>query len=153
MRQGLSVLEYDSNSNKEDPSTTSLGQGGLVDGGATAGREAPVLVIHSQPDDYSEPLSGNHPGLTIISTPQGHFVYWKGLEPSESLEFDSHLVAQSTLWRIDPGSWKIRLLHSTLSHVTTSTLQRRPRLLDSCHSHDCFDKSAAPMTTSTTHLD
>jgi hypothetical protein len=30
------------------------------------------------------------------------FVYWKGLEPSELLEFDSHLVAQSTLRRIDP---------------------------------------------------
>jgi hypothetical protein len=29
-------------------------------------------------------------------------MYWKGLEPSELLEHDSRLVAESTLWRINP---------------------------------------------------
>jgi hypothetical protein len=29
-------------------------------------------------------------------------VYWKGLEPSELLEYDSRLVAESTLRRINP---------------------------------------------------
>jgi hypothetical protein len=59
--------------------------------------KAPVLVIHSQPEDYSELLSGSHPGLTITSMAQGCFRYWKGLESPEVLEFDSCLVAQSTL--------------------------------------------------------
>jgi hypothetical protein len=72
--QGLPVLDYDSDPNKEYPSTTSLDRGGLKDRGATACREAPVLVIHSQPDDYSKPFLGNHPGLTIASTPQGCFM-------------------------------------------------------------------------------
>jgi hypothetical protein len=31
--------------------------------------------------------------LTITSTPQGRFVYWKGLEPFELLEYNSRLVA------------------------------------------------------------
>jgi hypothetical protein len=96
------VLDHDSDSNKENPSITISGRGGLEHGGATAYREALVLVIHSQPDDYSEPFSGSHPGLTITSTPQGCFRYWKDLEPSEVLKFGSRLVAQSTLRRIDP---------------------------------------------------
>jgi hypothetical protein len=57
----------------------------------------PVLDNHSQPDDYSESFSGNHLGLTITSMPQGRFMYWKGLEPSELLKYDSRLVAESTL--------------------------------------------------------
>jgi hypothetical protein len=36
---------------------------------------------------------GSHLRLTITSTQQGWFVYWKGLQPSELLEYDSHLVA------------------------------------------------------------
>jgi hypothetical protein len=32
-------------------------------------------------------------GLTITSTPQGWFVYWKGMEPSELLKFDSRFLA------------------------------------------------------------
>jgi hypothetical protein len=100
-RRGLPVLDYNFDSNEEDMSTTSLGRGGLEDG-ATACWEAPILVIHSQPDDYSELISGNHPGLTITSMPQGRFVYWKGLEPFELLEFDSCLVAQSTPRHINP---------------------------------------------------
>jgi hypothetical protein len=98
----LPVLDYDSDSNKEYPSITIPARGGLEEGGATACREAPVLVIHWQPDDFSESFSGNHQGLSISSTPRGHFVYWKGLEPSQLLEFDSRLVGQSTLWRTDP---------------------------------------------------
>jgi hypothetical protein len=68
-RRGLPILDYDSNSNKEYPSTTILDRGGLEDGGAIACRAAPVLVIHSQPDDYSKSFLGSHPGLTITSTP------------------------------------------------------------------------------------
>jgi hypothetical protein len=48
---------------------------------------------HSQPDGHSESFSGSHLGLTITSTPQGRFVYWKGFEPSELLNYDSLLVA------------------------------------------------------------
>jgi hypothetical protein len=38
-------------------------------------------------------FSGSHLGLTITSTLQGCFVYWKGLEPAELLEYDSCLVS------------------------------------------------------------
>jgi hypothetical protein len=48
------------------------------------------------------PMSGNNLGLTITSTPQGRFVYWKGLEPSELLKYDSRLVTDSTLQHINP---------------------------------------------------
>jgi hypothetical protein len=75
MRQGPLVLDYNSDSNKEYPSITIPGRGGLEDGGAIAHREAPVLVIHSQPDDYSESFSDSHPGLTITSIPQACFLY------------------------------------------------------------------------------
>jgi hypothetical protein len=54
---------------------------------------APTLDNHLQPNDYPESFSGIHLGLTITSTPQGHIVYWKGLEPSELLDYDSRLVA------------------------------------------------------------
>jgi hypothetical protein len=67
--------------------------GGLGDKGATAYQEAPVLDNHIKSDDDPKFFSGNHLGLTITSTPQGCFVYWKGLEPSELLEYDSRLVA------------------------------------------------------------
>ena len=42
-----------------------------------------------------EPVSplGHHLGLTIASTPQGRFIYWKGLEPPELLGLDARLVA------------------------------------------------------------
>jgi hypothetical protein len=64
-------------------STTSSSQkrGGLEDEGATTCREAPVLNNHSQLDDHPDSFLGNHLGLIITSTQQGHFVYWKGLEP------------------------------------------------------------------------
>jgi hypothetical protein len=112
------------------PSTTSLGRG-LEDGGATACREAPVLGIHLQPEDFSKSFSGNHPGLTITSMLQGRFVYWKGLEPSELLEFDSRLVAQSTLQHIDsrePEDFDyFAQLHLTSQHrrATATTLTTR----------------------------
>jgi hypothetical protein len=95
-RRGLPVLDYDSDS------ITIPGRGGLEDRGATAHQESLVLDNDSQSNDYSELFLGSHPGLTITSTPQGRFVYWKGLVPSELLEFDSRLVAQSTPRRIDP---------------------------------------------------
>jgi hypothetical protein len=47
--RGLPVLDYDSDSNTEDPSITSSSSGGLEDGGTTACREAPILVIQLQP--------------------------------------------------------------------------------------------------------
>jgi hypothetical protein len=54
-------------------------------------------------------------------------MYWKGLEPSELPEFDSRLVAQSTLQRIDPGSRKISTtLLNFISHHSIDALQRRP---------------------------
>jgi hypothetical protein len=65
----------------------------LGDEGATTCREAPVSDNYSESDDDPESFSGSHLGLTITSTPQGRFVYWKGLEPSELLEYDSRLVA------------------------------------------------------------
>jgi hypothetical protein len=65
---------------------------GLTEG-ATACREAPVLDNHSQPNDDSESFLGSHLGLTITSTLQGCLVYWKGLKPSELLEYISRLVS------------------------------------------------------------
>jgi hypothetical protein len=108
------------------PSTTSPGRGGLEDEGASSCREAPVLVIHSQPNDLSESFSGNHLGLIITSTPQGCFMYRKSLEPSELLEYNSRLVAESTL----------RLIHP-----------REPKDFDYSAQHRC-----ATATTSTTRL-
>jgi hypothetical protein len=52
----------------------------IGDEGATACWGAPVFL-------------GSHLGLTINTTPQGRFMYWKGMEPSELLEYDSCLVA------------------------------------------------------------
>jgi hypothetical protein len=66
---------------------------GLGDEGVTACRAAPVLENQSQPDGYIESLSGSHLGLTITSKQQGRFMYWKGFEPSELLDYDSRLVA------------------------------------------------------------
>jgi hypothetical protein len=73
------------------PSSWSLR--GLGDKGATAYREAPILDNHTESDDDPKSFSSNHLGLTITSMPQGRFGYWKGLEPSELLEYDSRLVA------------------------------------------------------------
>jgi hypothetical protein len=73
------------------PSSWSLGE--LGDKGATTFREAPVLKNHSELDDDPESFLGNHLGLIITSTPQVRFVYWKSLEPSKLLEYDSRLVA------------------------------------------------------------
>jgi hypothetical protein len=65
----------------------------IGDEGATACREAPVFDKHSDSDDDSETFPGCHLGLTITSMPQGSFMYWKGMEPSKLLEYDSRLVA------------------------------------------------------------
>jgi hypothetical protein len=73
------------------PSSSSLG--GPRDKGATAFWETPVLDNHSQPNDHLESFSGSHLGLNITSMPQGRFVYWKGLEPSVLLKYDSRLAA------------------------------------------------------------
>jgi hypothetical protein len=95
--RGPPVFDNYSDSNEEysSISTTpsSQSRGGLEDEGATACREAPVLDNHSQPDDHPKSFSGSHLGLTITSTPQGRFMYWKGLEPSKLVEYESRLVA------------------------------------------------------------
>jgi hypothetical protein len=41
----------------------------------------------------AEPFMSGHQGLMITSTPQGHFVYWKGKKPAELLGDDASLVA------------------------------------------------------------
>jgi hypothetical protein len=48
--------------------------------GATFCWEAPVFDKYTDSDDDSETFSGCHLGLTITSTPQGRFVYWKGMD-------------------------------------------------------------------------
>jgi hypothetical protein len=59
----------------------------------TACRAAPALENHLHPDGHTESFSGSLLGLTITSTPRGRFVYWKGFEPSELLDYNSRLVA------------------------------------------------------------
>jgi hypothetical protein len=61
--------------------------------GVTAYRVAPIFDKYSDSDDDSKPFSGCHRGLTITSTPHGRFVYWKGMEPSKLLKYNSRLVA------------------------------------------------------------
>jgi hypothetical protein len=94
---GPSIFDNYPESNEEYSSfsttPSSLSRGGLGDEGAIAHRGPPALENHSQPDDYPELFLGNHLGLTITSMLQCRFVYWKGLEPSELLDYDSHLVA------------------------------------------------------------
>jgi hypothetical protein len=66
---------------------------GLGEEGTTTRRAAPALENHSQPDGNLETFTGSFLGLTITSTLQGHFVYWKGFEPSKLLDYESRLVA------------------------------------------------------------
>jgi hypothetical protein len=66
---------------------------GLGDEGVTACRAAPALENHLQPDGHNESFSGSLLGLTITSTPQTCFMYWKGFEPSKLLDYESCLVA------------------------------------------------------------
>jgi hypothetical protein len=54
---------------------------------------APIFNKYSDLDDDPETFPGCYLCLAITSTPQGQFVYWKGMEPSELLKYDSHLVA------------------------------------------------------------
>jgi hypothetical protein len=54
---------------------------------------APIFDNYSDSDNNPEFFSESHLGLTITTMPQGRFVYWKGMEPSELLEYDFHLVA------------------------------------------------------------
>jgi hypothetical protein len=89
------VIYSDSDEEYSPCSTTpsSWIQKELGDEGVTAYRAAPALENHSQPDGHTESFSGSFLSLTITSTPQGRFVYWKGFEPSELLDYESHLVA------------------------------------------------------------
>jgi hypothetical protein len=63
------------------------------DVGATTYRECPIFDKYSDSDEDPKTFPGCHLGLTITSTPQAWFVYWKGMEPSELLEYDSRLLA------------------------------------------------------------
>jgi hypothetical protein len=65
----------------------------IGDEGATACREALIFDKYSNSDDDSEISPSCRLVLTITSTPQDRFVYWKGMEPSELIKFDSHLMA------------------------------------------------------------
>jgi hypothetical protein len=73
--------------------TSSRTRKGLGDEGATVCRAVPALENHSQPDGHTEYFSDSFLGLTITSTLQGRFAYWKGFEPSELLDYESRLVA------------------------------------------------------------
>jgi hypothetical protein len=66
--------------------------------GATACLEALVFDKYPNSGDDSEPFLGHHLGLTITSTPQGWFVYWKGMEPSELLFFPFFCMTFSPLF-------------------------------------------------------
>jgi hypothetical protein len=89
--RGAPVFNFYLDSNKEysllSTTLSSQSREGLGDRGATARQAAPTLENHSQPDGHTESFSGSHLGLTITSTPQGRFVYWKGFEPSELLDY------------------------------------------------------------------
>jgi hypothetical protein len=63
------------------------------DEGATACQGPPIFDNYSNSDNNPESFLGSHLGLTITTMPQGRFMYWKGMEPCELLEYDSHLVA------------------------------------------------------------
>jgi hypothetical protein len=55
----------------------------IGEGDATACWEAPIFDTYdSDFDDSAEPFMGGHQGLMITSTPQGRFMYWKGMKPS-----------------------------------------------------------------------
>jgi hypothetical protein len=85
----------DANEDYSPCSTTpsSRARKGLGDEGVKACRAAPALENHSQPDGHTKMFSSSLLGLTITSTPQGCFMYWKGFEPSELLDYESRLVA------------------------------------------------------------
>jgi hypothetical protein len=94
---GPPIFNNYSDSNEEylliSTTPSSQSQEGLGDEGATTRWAAPALENYSQPDGHTESFFGSHLGLTITSTPQGRFVYWKGFEPSELLDYKSRLVA------------------------------------------------------------
>ncbi|RLN03691.1 putative polyprotein [Panicum miliaceum] len=63
----------------------------LGDKDATACREAPIFDDYDSESDPEAELGGQ--GLVITSTPEGRFMYWTGMKPSELLEGDEILVA------------------------------------------------------------
>jgi hypothetical protein len=52
-------------------------------------------------------------------------VYWKGLEPSELLEYVSHLVAESILWCINPRELEGFDYSAQLRSLEARTIQDR----------------------------
>ncbi|RLN24524.1 hypothetical protein C2845_PM07G14760 [Panicum miliaceum] len=66
----------------------------IGEGQAIACQEAPIFDVYdSDSNDGAEPFMGGHQGLMITLTPQGRFVYWKGMKPSELLDDNSCLVS------------------------------------------------------------
>ena len=53
---------------------------------ATTCWEAPIFDSYPDSDDDSTRSLDEDLSLTITSTPQGRFVYWKGFEPPELLD-------------------------------------------------------------------
>ena len=64
----------------------------IVDQEATACREAPIFDSYPDLDDEFDLELANCPGLTIVATPQGHFLYWQGSGPAKLLD-NARLVA------------------------------------------------------------
>ena len=64
----------------------------IIDQEATACREAPIFDSYPDLDDEFDLELANCPGLTIVATPQGHFLYWQGSGPAKLLD-NARLVA------------------------------------------------------------
>jgi hypothetical protein len=89
------VFDIYSDSDEEYSSCTTPSsriQKGLGDARVTLVGRPPTLEDHSQPDGHTESFLGSFLSLTITSTPQGCFMYWKGFEPSELVDYESRLV-------------------------------------------------------------
>jgi hypothetical protein len=85
---------------------------GLGDERVTACRAAPTLKNHLQPDSHTKSFFGSLLGLTITSTPQGHFKRRKDISCTErALSPPNYLITSPALWpscrnylsrRVDP---------------------------------------------------
>ncbi|RLM58362.1 inactive tetrahydrocannabinolic acid synthase-like [Panicum miliaceum] len=83
-------MRFESLSNLEEDLDHLLKIGGE---GATACQGVPIFNNYSYSDEDHKSFSGSHLGLIITTMPQGRFVYWKVMEASKLLEYDSRLVA------------------------------------------------------------
>jgi hypothetical protein len=106
----------------------------IGDGGATTYHEAPIFDSYSDSDDDSKPLSDCHLGLTITSTLQARFMYWKGMEPLSYSNMTPALWSshKNGLFREAgpslPSLSKERARHNSL---TTDPVVNSPRIIKS----------------------